>query len=212
MQVVLLERIEKLGQMGDVVEVKPGYARNFLLPQKKALRATKENLVQFESQKKRLEAENLEQREEAEAVAKKMDGLGVVLLCQASESEQLYGSVNARDILAAIAEAGFTLDRKQVLLDHPLKTLGVHTARIALHPEVIVEVAVNVSRSAEEAKLRTAGKKTEPAPAEKEETPAQKAEEVFEESVLEELSAEAETAEAGTVPAEGADVEKPQKS
>ncbi len=212
MQVILLERIEKLGQMGDVVEVKPGYARNFLLPQKKALRATKENLVQFESQKKRLEAENLEQREEAEAVAKKMDGLGVVLLRQASESEQLYGSVNARDILAAIAEADFTLDRKQVLLDHPLKTLGVHTARIALHPEVIVEVAVNVSRSAEEAKLRTAGKKTEPGPAEKEETPAQKAEEVFEESVLEELSAEAETAEAGTIPAEGADEEKPQES
>jgi len=214
MQVILLERIEKLGQMGDVVDVKPGYARNFLLPQKKALRATKENLVQFESQKKQLEAENLEQRDEAEAVAKQMKGLSVILLRQASESEQLYGSVSSRDILAAIAEAGFTLDRKQVLIDHPFKTLGLHMARIALHPEVLVEVAVNVSRSAEEAKLRIAGKATKPAPTKQEEISAQKTDEVFEEGVLEGLSAEAEAeaeAEAdktGIAPTENAGSEK----
>lgn len=196
MQVILLERIEKLGQMGDVVDVKAGYARNFLLPQKKALRATKENLAQFESRKQQLEADNLVRRQEAEAVVKKMEELNVVLVRQASESDQLYGSVNARDIVEAVTEAGFTIERKQVLLDHPFKTLGLHKARIALHPEVIVEVTVNISRSAEEAKLRDKGK-LEKAGGGKEETLSQKAEEVFEESVLEEMAAEeaAETVE-----------------
>ncbi|PCJ61557.1 MAG: 50S ribosomal protein L9 [Rhodospirillaceae bacterium] len=192
MQVILLERIQKLGQMGELVNVKPGYARNFLLPQKKALRATKENLEQFESRRQHLEAENLKQREEAEAVASKMGGLHVLLLRQASESDHLYGSVSIRDITTAIMDAGVAIQRKQVLLDHPLKTLGLHTARIALHPEVIVDVTINVSRSEEEARLREEGqaaKAAEPA------TAAQAAEDVFEESVLDELAAE-ETAEA----------------
>ncbi len=205
MQVILLERIEKLGQMGEVVNVKPGYARNFLLPQKKALRATKENLHQFEAQKQQLEAENLEQRKEAETVAKKMHGLSVILVRQASESDQLYGSVSIRDIATAISEAGFTIQRKQVLLDHPLKTLGLHTARIALHPEVIVDVTVNVSRSEEEAKLRVQGKDAKASAPLTPEMAAQKAEEFFEESVLEELAAEETAAE---TPAE----EKPAES
>ncbi|MCE2510193.1 MAG: 50S ribosomal protein L9, partial [Alphaproteobacteria bacterium] len=209
MQVILLERIEKLGQMGDVVDVKAGYARNFLLPQKKALRATKDNISHFETQKKQLEAQNLERRAEAETVAKKMEGLSVVLVRQASESDQLYGSVTARDILVAMEETGFTLHRKQLLLDHPFKTLGLHKARVALHPEVIVEVTVNVSRSAEEAKLRTKGKDAKPAKAGDASAPIPKAEEVFEESVLEEMAAveEGETAtetEAETTAAEAA--------
>jgi len=196
MQVILLERIQKLGQMGELVNVKPGYARNFLLPQKKALRATKENLEQFESRRQHLEAENLKQREEAEAVASKMDGLHVLLLRQASESDHLYGSVSIRDITTAIIDAGIAIQRKQVLLDHPLKTLGLHTARIALHPEVIVDVTINVSRSEEEARLREEG---QAAKAAKPATAEQKAEEVFEESVLDELAAE-ETADSGAEP------------
>ncbi len=199
MQVILLERIQKLGQMGDLVNVKPGYARNFLLPQKKALRATKENLLQFESRRQHLEAENLKQREEAEAVASKMDGLQVLLLRQASESDHLYGSVSIRDIATAIIDTGITIQRKQVLLDHPLKTLGLHTARIALHPEVIVDIMVNVSRSEEEAKLRKKGQTAKGADTD---TTAQKAEEVFEESVLEELAAEKAAEETEEAPAE----------
>lgn len=192
MQVILLERIEKLGQMGDVVDVKAGYARNWLLPQKKALRATKENLADFKTRKQQLEAENLTLRKEAETIAEKMEKLEIVLLRQASEAEHLYGSVTSRDIEAAVKEAGFRIGRRQVLLDQPLKTLGLHPARIALHPEVIVKIKVNVSRSAEEAALRSAGKTAKSAVEEapSEETPFQKAEEIFEESVLEEMTAE----------------------
>jgi large subunit ribosomal protein L9 len=158
MEVILLERIETLGQMGDVVKVKPGYARNFLLPQKKALRATKDNLAYFEKQRAQLEAQNLKRRQDAEAVAKKMEGLQVVILRQAGETGQLYGSVATRDIADGVTAAGFTVDRRQILLDQPVKTLGIVKTRVALHPEVIVGISVNVAQSDEEAQMQAAGK------------------------------------------------------
>ena len=151
MDVILLERIEKLGQMGDVVTVKPGYARNFLLPQKKALRATDENRSHFESQRAQLEAENLKKRQEAEAVASKIEDLDVILIRQAGDSGQLYGSVSARDISDSITELGVTIGRGQVLLDRAIKELGLHPIRISLHPEVSVELTVNVARTEDEA-------------------------------------------------------------
>ncbi len=154
MDVILLERIEKLGQMGDVVRVKPGYARNYLLPQKKALRATKDNLDSFETRRGQLEAENLKDRDEAAAIAEKMEGLIVMLIRQAGESGQLYGSVTARDIAAAVTEKGFSVDRSQVQREQPIKELGLHTARVALHPEVSVTVTANVAQSEEEAEAR----------------------------------------------------------
>ncbi|MBI1778790.1 MAG: 50S ribosomal protein L9 [Proteobacteria bacterium] len=157
MDVILLERIEKLGQMGDVVKVKPGYARNFLLPQRKALRATKDNLSQFEGKRAQLEADNLQRREEAQKVASKLDGLKVVIVRQAAESGQLYGSVTLRDIAEEITKAGFTVERRQVLLDKPIKTVGLYPVRVALHPEVIVAVSVNVARSTEEAANQATG-------------------------------------------------------
>ncbi len=157
MEVILLERIEKLGQMGDVVTVKNGYARNYLLPRNKALRATEESRKRFEHQRVQLEANNIEARQEAEAVAERMAGLSVVMVRQAGDTGQLYGSVNARDIAAGISEAGFTVNRRQISLGSVIKTLGLHTARIALHPEVTVEVTVNAARSEEEAKLQAAG-------------------------------------------------------
>ena len=147
MDIILLERVEKLGQMGEVVSVKPGFARNFLLPQKKALRATKANLEQFENQRVQLEAENLERKSEAEKVAEKIDGLKVVIIRQAGEAGQLYGSVSNRDIADAVAEAGFTIDRKQVNLTAVIKNLGMHPVKVVLHPEVSVEVTANVARS-----------------------------------------------------------------
>jgi large subunit ribosomal protein L9 len=158
MEVILLERIETLGQMGDVVKVKPGYARNFLLPQKKALRATKDNLAYFEGQRAQLEAQNLKRRQDAEAVAKKIEGLQVVILRQAGETGQLYGSVSTRDISDAVSAAGFTLDRRQVLLDQPIKSLGIFKTRVALHPEVIVQISANIAQSEEEAKMQAEGK------------------------------------------------------
>ena len=151
MDVILLERIEKLGQMGDVVTVKPGYARNFLLPQKKALRATDENRSHFESQRAQLEAENLKKRQEAEAVASKIEDLDVILIRQAGDSGQLYGSVSARDISDSVTELGVTIGRGQVLLDRAIKELGLHPIRISLHPEVSVELTVNVARTEDEA-------------------------------------------------------------
>jgi len=151
MEVVLMERIEKLGIMGDVVTVKNGFARNYLLPQGKALRATKKNLESFELQRAQLEARNLEQRKDAEAVAARMDDVSIVLVRQASETDQLYGSVSIRDIADALTEAGYAVDRKQVALDHPIKMIGLAEVRIVLHPEVSVNVQVNVARSEEEA-------------------------------------------------------------
>jgi large subunit ribosomal protein L9 len=154
---ILLERVEKLGQMGQVVKVKPGYARNYLLPQKKAMRATKENLAYFETQRAQLEANNLKRKGEAEQVGTKLDRLKVVLIRQAGESGQLYGSVGARDIADAVTAAGFTVDRSQIVLDRPIKTLGMHSVRVMLHPEVGVTVTANVAQSEDAARSQEAG-------------------------------------------------------
>ncbi len=154
MEVILLERIEKLGQMGDVVTVKAGYARNFLLPQKKAMRATSSNQAVFEQQRTQLEADNLERRQEAESVAGKIDGIDVTIIRQAGDSGQLYGSVSARDIAGSVTEAGVTVSRGQIVLNRPIKALGIYQTRVALHPEVSVNVTVNVARTDEEAKLQ----------------------------------------------------------
>lgn len=159
MDVILLERIEKLGQMGDVVTVKPGFARNYLLPRKKALRATDDNRGVFERQRTQLEAENLKDRQEAERVAKDLNGLTVIIVRQASDSDQLYGSVTPRDIAGGITEAGITADRRQVKLDRPIKTVGMHPIRVDLHPEVSVELIVNVARSREEAEMQSRGER-----------------------------------------------------
>ena len=156
-EVILLERVEKLGQMGQVVKVRPGFARNYLLPQKKALRATKENMAYFEKQRTQLEAQNLARRSEAEQVAKKLDGVSVVIIRQAGESGQLYGSVTARDVADAVTAAGFTIGRGQVVLDKAIKTLGLYPQRVVLHPEVAVSVTVNVAQSAEEAEMQVKG-------------------------------------------------------
>ena len=154
MQVILMERVDNLGQMGDVVTVKPGFARNFLLPQKKAMRVTKDNLERFAKQRGQLETENLQRRGEAESVAGKLDGLTITVLRQAGESGQLYGSVTARDIAAGVTEAGFTINRSQVRLDHAIKMLGLHSIRVSLHPEVPVVVTVNVAKNVDEAALQ----------------------------------------------------------
>ena len=154
MRVILLERVPKLGQMGDVVDVKPGYARNYLIPQGKALRATKEAIASFEARRKELEARNLEQRQEAERVAQEIEGRSVTIIRQASESGSLYGSVSARDIAQALGEAGIHVTRQQVRLAATIKSLGVHRVTLALHPEVEVEVTVNVARSPEEAEIQ----------------------------------------------------------
>lgn len=151
MDVILLERVEKLGHIGDVVKVKPGFARNFLLPQKKALRATEENKKRFETQRAQIEANNLKRRQEAEGIKGRVDGLKVVLIRQASETGILFGSVAARDIAEGVTKAGFTIDRRQVILDKPIKTLGLHPVRVALHPEVVVSVVANVAKSEDEA-------------------------------------------------------------
>ena len=156
-ELILLERVEKLGQMGQVVKVRPGYARNYLLPQKKALRATKENLTFFESQRAQLEANNLERKTEATEIGAKLEGLTVVIIRQAGESGQLYGSVSARDIAQAVTEAGFTIEKRQVVLERPIKNLGLHPVRVALHPEVSVTVTTNVAQSAEEAEMQAKG-------------------------------------------------------
>jgi len=159
MDVILLERIEKLGQMGDVVAVKPGFARNYLLPRKKALRATEANRAVFDQQRAQLEAENLKHREEAERVARDMDGMTVIIVRQASDSDQLYGSVTPRDIASGITEAGVTADRRQIKLDQPIKTVGMHPVRVDLHPEVSVEVIANVARTQEEAEMQARGER-----------------------------------------------------
>lgn len=153
-QVILLERVENLGQMGDVVKVKQGYARNFLLPQKKALRATKDNVSYFESRRAQLEADNLSRKSEAESVSAKMDKARIIVVRQAGESGQLYGSVSARDIADGLTASGYTVEKRQVVIDRPIKTIGIHAVRVVLHPEVSVGVFVNVGQSEEEAKLQ----------------------------------------------------------
>jgi large subunit ribosomal protein L9 len=156
-ELILLERVEKLGQMGQRVKVRPGFARNYLLPQKKALRATEANLAYFETQRAQLEANNLSRKTDAQEVATKLEGLHVVLIRQAGESGQLYGSVSSRDISDAVTAAGFTVNRQQMILERPIKTLGLHPVRVALHPEVVVTVTANVAQSAEAAEMQKAG-------------------------------------------------------
>jgi large subunit ribosomal protein L9 len=157
MQVILLQRIGRLGQMGDVVNVKDGFARNFLLPQKKALRATEENRKRFESERKQLEANNLEQKTEAEAIAAKLAGKTFTAIRSAGDTGQLYGSVSTRDIAEVVTAGGFTVDRRQVVMEHPIKTLGLHEVSVALHPEVVVKVSLNVARSEDEAARQARG-------------------------------------------------------
>lgn len=158
MQVILLERVAKLGQMGEVVNVKDGYARNFLLPQGKALRANDVNIKSFETRKVQLETVNLETKKEAEALAEKLDGQTFVVIRSASDAGALYGSVTPRDAADAATEAGFTVDRKQVVLIRPIKDLGLHDVSVVLHPEVTVTIVMNVARSPEEAELQASGK------------------------------------------------------
>ncbi len=156
-ELILLQRVEKLGQMGERVRVKPGYARNFLLPQKRAIRANKANLEQFEQQRAHLEAQNIKKREEAERLAERMGGMSVVLVRQAGESGSLYGSVSNRDISEAAVAEGLAIERAQVVLEHPIKTLGLSRVRVVLHPEVSIELTVNVARSQEEAAKQARG-------------------------------------------------------
>ena len=158
MQIVLLERVAKLGQMGEVVEVRNGYARNFLLPQGKALRATEGNLKRFETERAQLEVRNLELKQEAEKVAVKLDGQSFVVIRSASDGGVLYGSVSPRDIADAATAGGFSLDRRQVTLDQPIKELGVHPVSISLHPEVDATITINVARSPDEAAIQASGK------------------------------------------------------
>ncbi len=157
MQVILLERIGSLGQMGDEVSVKDGYARNFLLPQGKALRATAANRQEFENQRVQLEARNLEAKKEAEAVGERLDGQQFITIRQAGDTGQLYGSVSTRDIADVVSDGGFSLDRRQIVLAQPIKALGVHAVEISLHPEVSVKIEVNVARSEDEAERQARG-------------------------------------------------------
>ncbi len=158
MQVILLERVAKLGQMGDVVDVKPGYARNYLLRQGKALSASESNIADFKERKAQLEAQNLETRKEAEALAEKLDGKHFTVIRQASDGGNLYGSVSTRDAANIATEQGFSIDRKQVIIRQPIKELGLHEVEVHLHPEVMVTIALNVARSPEEAELQASGK------------------------------------------------------
>jgi len=157
MEVILLERVAKLGQMGETVKVRAGYARNFLLPRGKALRATEANKKHFEQQRAQLEARNLERRKEAEAVGEKLNGQSFVVLRQSGETGVLYGSVSTRDLAEVMTQGGFTVDRNQIVLNQPIKTLGLHTVPVALHPEVEVQVTINVARSPEEAERQARG-------------------------------------------------------
>jgi large subunit ribosomal protein L9 len=180
MQVILLERVEKLGQMGDEVKVKDGFARNFLLPQKKALRATKANRDFFQGQKTQLEARNLEQKKEAEVVGKKLDGKSFVLIRQAGDRGQLYGSVSPRDIADVVSAGGISINRTQVPLDQAIKTIGLFTIGVRLHPEVRVKVTINVARSEDEAERQSRGEDVLAEKTEQEEAKVA-AEELFEE-------------------------------
>jgi len=168
MEVILLERVAKLGQMGDVVTVKPGYARNYLLLQGKALTASKENIAMFDEQKAQLEARNLETKKEAEALGNRLDGETFVVIRSASDGGNLYGSVTPRDVAAVATENGYTVERKQVIIPMPIKELGLHTVNVTLHPEVEVQITLNVARSPEEAELQASGKSIQELAAEEE--------------------------------------------
>jgi len=168
MDVILLERVAKLGQMGDVVSVKPGYARNYLLLQGKALTASQENIAMFDEQKAQLEARNLETKKEAESLGNRLDGETFVVIRSASDGGNLYGSVTPRDVAAVTTEAGYTVERKQVIIPMPIKELGLHTVNVTLHPEVDCEITLNVARSPEEAELQASGKSIQDLAAEEE--------------------------------------------
>ena len=207
MQVILMERIEKLGLMGEVVNVKPGYARNYLLPQGKARRATKDNISLFEQQRGQLEAENIKRRDEAEKIGARLEGLTVTLIRQAGESGQLYGSVNARNLAEAVTESGFTITHDQVSRDHSIKTLGLHPVKIRLHPEVSATIAANVARSEAEAETQAG---TGRVVSEAEQRAVEDAAHAETEAALDEIEAEeaAEDADAeANEAAEGADAE-----
>ena len=208
MQVILIERVAKLGQIGDVVRVRSGFARNFLLPQGKALRATKENKEKFETMKTELVAKNAEKKSGAEGLAHKLNGQSFVLVRQAGETGQLYGSVTARDITQALSDGGFTVARQLIVLNTPIKGIGLHTVPVELHPEVEVKITVNVARSEEEAKRQAAGEDLTVARSNKEEERAQAkagAEKFFEKAP------EDETSEAASSEDEQADA-KPVKA
>ena len=160
-ELILMQRVDKLGQMGELVKVRPGYARNFLLPSGKAIRANKDNLARFERERAQLEAQNIKRREEAERVAERVAGLSVTIIRQAGESGALYGSVSTRDIAEACTAAGLTVSRDQVLLPHAIKSVGIATVQVALHPEVSIPVLVNVARSVEEAEKQARGERVE---------------------------------------------------
>ena len=157
MEIILLERVEKLGSIGDVVNVKPGFARNFLLPRGKALRASEANKKKFEADRARIEADNAKRRDIARAEAKDVDGASVVMIRQASQTGQLFGSVAARDLAEVLTHGGHKVNKLQIVLDKPIKTLGIHDVKVALHPEVVVMVKVNIARSPEEAELQAKG-------------------------------------------------------
>jgi large subunit ribosomal protein L9 len=195
MQVILLERIGRLGQMGDVVTVKDGFARNYLLPQGKALRATESNRKRFERERAQLEARDLELKSEAQAVAAKLNGQSFIIIRQAGETGQLYGSVSTRDVAAAVSEGGFSVERRQVMLDRPIKTLGLHDTRISLHAEVEPHVIINVARSADEAARQARGEdvtRAVTAAEEDAEAARRAAEALFEEGAPAELKGDAE--------------------
>lgn len=179
MDVILLERVAKLGQMGDVVSVKPGYARNFLFPQGKALRANDANKARFDAEKAQLEARNLESKAEAESLAERLDGQTFVVIRSASDSGALYGSVSTRDAAEAATDAGFSVDRKQVALAAPIKELGMHDVHVTLHPEVQATIVLNVARTPEEAELQASGKSIQDAAAEEEAAAEYEIEQLF---------------------------------
>ncbi len=209
MEVVLLERVEKLGQMGDVVSVKDGYGRNFLLPKGKALRATKGNLARFEAEKAQLEARNLELKKEAEAVAGKMDGQQFIAIRSASDAGSLYGSVNSRDIAELATAGGFSVARSQIVLDKPVKELGIHELRVVLHPEVSATIELNVARSSDEAELQAQGKSIAELRAEEEAAEAFDVAELFEDEELAEGAVEAAVEEGIIEDAPAEDDEQP---
>ncbi|MFM7083592.1 MAG: 50S ribosomal protein L9 [Hyphomicrobium sp.] len=183
MQVILLQRVGRIGQMGDVVNVKDGFARNFLLPQKKALRATKENIAKFEAQRAHFEATNLEQKKAAQAIATKLDGQIFIIIRSAGDTGQLYGSVSTRDIAEAANDGGFRIERTQVVLDKAIKVLGLHDAKIQLHPEVFVKIILNVARSTDEATRQARGENISIIKTEKPEIETFDASSMFEEGV-----------------------------
>ena len=215
MQVILLERVAKLGQMGDVVDVKPGYARNFLLPQGKALSASESNIANFENQKAQLEARNLETRKEAEDLGDRLDGQQFIVIRQASDGGNLYGSVTPRDAADAATEAGFSVDRKQIVIERPIKELGLHSVSVTLHPEVEVSLTLNVARSQEEADLQASGKTIQELAAEEEAEAEFEIAELFDdigaaelEDLEEEIAGAAEDEPAEEAPADEAPAEE----